>query len=155
MQAKQCIDRALRHLGRKRLSRGELTSRLSADGFAPEDIRTAISKCLQWGYLDDRDYARSLIGLLQRKGFGPIHIRRALNARELPADVIEADLQSSRLEENEIECCRCALLKKTNGPEQPNEPLRYRRKLYAYLFRRGFSSDAISRVLEEFFDSTA
>ena len=132
-----------------------MTARLSADGFAPEDIRTAIAKCVQWGYIDDRDYARSLIGRLQRKGFGPTHIRRALNARALPADVIEAALQSGRLEENEIECCRCALLKKTSGLEPPDEPSRYRRKLYAYLFRRGFSTDAIFRVLEEFFESTA
>lgn len=153
MPAKQCLDAALRLLGRKRYSRRQLMGELSTCGFAAAQIQSAIAKCQQWGYLNDTELALALIRQLQRKGFGPGYIRRTLNARELDPQAIEAAAQEMCSENNELEHCRWVLRRKAKTLVFCKDSLAARSKLYRFLFRRGFSSGVIYRVLQEFFES--
>ncbi len=153
MSSKSCLDGALRLLGRKQYSRGQLVRKLSDRGFTAADIEASVNRCLQWGYLNDDAYAQTVIRQLKRKGFGTAYIRRMLSTKELAPEIVEAALESAGLGENELEGCRDALCRKVNGRALSADPSRDKIKLYRFLYRRGFSSETICRVLEDFFAS--
>jgi regulatory protein len=149
MNFKACLDCALRLLVRRGYSNVELTQKLTKKGFSESDILMVMNKCRHWGYLNEIDYAQSLIRQLNRKGFGHRYIRRALHARKLPSDIIENTMQAADLDENEIACCRHALRKKIKHSDPCADPAIRKSKLYRFLFQRGFSPDIICRAIEE------
>jgi regulatory protein len=151
MKSKRCLESALRLLTRRSHSRAELAQKLSARGFSETDIQTAVSECRRWGYLNEHEYALSLIRRLVRKGFGPAYLHQTMIAKKLPLDIIETAMQTAELDRNETDCCRYALSRKIKSLDIDADAMINRNRLYQYLFRRGFSPDVICRILEEFF----
>lgn len=104
------------------------------------------------GYIDDLTFARRWIDARLKKPLGLRAIRVELQEKGVSAEIIDELLTQKKQTLNEYaivekaaEKCFCTLKEK-------KEPLlRLKQKLYAYLARRGFSSEVISEVAQAFF----
>ena len=79
--------RALKLLGFRAMSRRELVDKLTQKGESPEDAQEAADYLEELGYLDDAQYAASLVRHYAGKGYGPGRVRQELfrrGVRSLP-----------------------------------------------------------------------
>ncbi len=86
-------DRALRLLGVRWRSAGELRRRLALAGFPPEEVEVALSELERAGLVDDERFARELVrDQVGRRMSGSRAIRAALRQKDVPTSVAEAAL---------------------------------------------------------------
>jgi regulatory protein len=149
-EVQNAIDRGINLLSYRGRSERELRRRLAQDGTEKRAIDLAIEHLLQIGYLNDADYARQVA---RARMLGPGHsgsrVRAELARRGVAREVIDAALVEVR-ESGEVD--EAALIervanKKARSLASLDPPVR-RRRLYAFLARRGFDADAIRGVLD-------
>ena len=137
---------AVQALGRRARTRADLRRRLLGKGL-PE---AAVAEALQWladrKYLDDEQYAEQRWSALEQRKLGAEGIAWKLVAEGVPREVAER-LQAERAEElNETERVREIAAQRNASLRNVPWPQR-RSRLYSYLARRGFSSEAIAEAL--------
>jgi regulatory protein len=134
-------------LGRRELSRTELTARLIARGFTRDDVETAVERLSDNRSLDDRRAAFAHVHTASRlKGRGRLRIQRELEARGFSRDLTRealADLPP----DDDLKAIKRFLERK--GRPMDETPAG-RRRLFNQLLRRGFSAAMISRALKSF-----
>ena len=145
--AKEC---ALRLLAKRDHSREELRRKLSAKGFAPEEIEEVLQKLETGGVLNDGRYAQRLaFYLAQEKLFGPQRITQKLFQKGIPADLIQEAMAKAEEGVATNARLRVVLGMKLKGRSLacliPNE----RRKLANYLRQRGFLWEDIQEAIHE------
>lgn len=138
---------AVRALGRRALTRADLQRRLVSRGL-PE---TAVEQTLNWladhKYLDDEQYAQQRWQALLQRKLGAQGIAWKLAQEGVPKYVIQK-LQAQYTEElNETELARELAERREATMRKVPWPQR-RARLYAFLARRGFGSEAIAEALE-------
>ena len=135
---------AIALLGRRDYTAAELQEKLEARGFPADEIASTLARLIEERVVDDRRVATAFVRTaLSVKGRGRYRIERELAARgvdralihELIADVAPAD-ESSAI---------ARILARKRIPARPT--LAERRRLFQHLLRRGFSADAIGKVL--------
>ena len=144
------LDRALTMLAFRPRSRAELRRSLVRKGEEPARVDAALERLTALGLVDDAAYARALA---RSKVLGPGFSRRRLQqemfkrgvAREVGDEAIAEVLSDEAVDEDAV--IERVARKKLRTLEQL-EPATRRRRLYAYLARRGFESDEIRRVVE-------
>jgi len=132
---------AVKRLARQPQSRATLALRLARMGYADEAVRGALDRAQSDGYLDDQEFAASLV---RRRSQGRGH---ALIAQELRAKGIEdldavaalADVEPEG--ERALNLGRALLARK-----QPANPDELRAIVGPRLSRRGFSSGLVYRT---------
>lgn len=72
---------ALAMLDRRALSEKELRDKLAAKDCAPEDIDHVVALCLDYGFVNDGQYAGMLARYYAAKGYGPGRLRMELRRR--------------------------------------------------------------------------
>jgi regulatory protein len=132
-------------LSRRAHSRKELSQKLQRKGFPKDIIDLALAQAEQQGFINDQAFAQSFIkkrlrhtplGLrklqveLHQKGVSPRTAKQALTHADLQADTL----------------CRAAAEKKWKSLQKEPDAQKRRRKLFAFLLRRGFEWDTIARV---------
>lgn len=136
---------ALRLLGRRDLTRAELTTRLTDRGYQPDDIEPALARLVEERFLDDRRTALAHARTASRiKGRGRVRIGRELEARGVSRDLIHEALDQIS-PNDDMETLRRFLVRK--GVTSRPDPA-VRRRLFQQLVRRGFSIDLVSRALK-------
>ena len=143
-------DRAVDMLAARGRSRSDLRRQLLRKGEPPEAVDLALERLAQRGYLDDAGYARSFV---RSKLLGGGHGRRRLQqelarkgvgrstADEAIAEVIaEEDIDQSATIDRIAE-------KKLRALASLDEPTQ-KRRLYAFLTRRGYDPDEIRESLD-------
>jgi regulatory protein len=148
--ALQTYDRALNMLALQARSTSDLRRRLVQKGEDPAHVDAALARLTSAGFLDDAEYARQFA---RSKVLGAGMAKRRLQAELARRGVARqhADLAISEVLADEAvdqgaiveEAARKKL--KTLGKVDP--PTR-RRRLYAYLARRGYDADEIRRAME-------
>ncbi|HYM51691.1 MAG TPA: regulatory protein RecX [Candidatus Limnocylindrales bacterium] len=137
---------AVRRLAAQPQSRAMLTAKLVRAGYSVEAAEAAAARAAERGYLDDEEFARSLV---RRRSQGR---GQAMIARELRARGIEGGLAQAALGEldagDELERAR-ALAHGIVRVKPPAGWEQLRATVGARLGRRGFSSRVIARVLGE------
>ena len=142
-------DRAARMLAVRARSADELRRRLVRKGEPTEQVNAALSRLSANGVLNDADFARQFA---RAKTVGAGLARRRLQqelarrgvARDVASGALDEVLADESLDEAAIlEDTAARRLEKLRGLE----PLVRRRRLYSFLARRGYGSDAIARVL--------
>jgi regulatory protein len=112
-----------------------------------EEVREALARLRQLGYLDDRKFALQYASFLARhRGFGRERIRRELKARLVDYRAIDPALEQAFQETNERDLLERALEKKLRSIRLPLTP----RKFYSLcqsLMRLGFRSDDIMKTM--------
>jgi regulatory protein len=145
-------EAALRLLSVRARSRGELLDRLRRKGFDDDAVRVVIESLSAVGLVDDEAFARAWAD--ERARLRPVGPRRL--ARELVGKRVSAELAARVTDEvfsgqTELELARKALAPKIRaGLRRAGEDDRSRRRrLYAFLVRRGFSYEIAARVIDE------
>ena len=139
--------RCMNLLQSKDYTHRQLEDKLRQGEYPEEIIEDAIAYVESYGYVDDEKYVRDFIEYniskksrmriendLMRKG-----IRKEL------ADKIFDELKEDGIEIDETEMIRQILLKKNYDSQSATDE--EKRKMYAFLSRKGFCSDVIGRAL--------
>ncbi len=140
-------DKSLDILSRAEHSALDLKNKLLKKGYDREDVEDTIRRLCEAGYLSDERYARAYI----RRNLASKDVR--LICRELGQKGIrltpEDPLVSEVLQEEEFseeEALESLVYRKLRGKDSSDE--KERRRLIAYLQRRGFSYRAIQDAVE-------
>lgn len=139
--------RCMNLLKAKDYTRKQLEDKLKQGGYPPEIIEEALVYVESYGYINDENYTRSFIEYnmraksrkriendLLQKGIGRELIRKTFD--ELKEDGLEID---------EAAMIRRLLLKKNFRLQESTYA--ERQKMCAFLYRKGFHTDAISKAL--------
>jgi regulatory protein len=135
---------ALRSLARRDHSVAELERKLDARGFAAEVVSQVIDRLTAAGYLDDRRFARQWAESAVRngRGYGP-RLMQELNLRGVPRDIVSEVVAGISAAYGEDEILARILARKYSGFDPRTASDRDKRRVIAYLQRRGFSLAAI------------
>jgi regulatory protein len=144
------FERALRLLSYKPRTVAEMRARLLEKDWADEaTVAQVVTRLEELGYLDDErlaaDFANSR---LTAKPLGRTGLRRDLQRRKLPAQVVENTLDEAYEQQSEEELIERAIKKRIRlkGAPATREDAK---KLFDYLMRRGFSYDLVARKVRE------
>src|SRR6185503_2318021 len=87
------FDHALKLLGRRSRSVGEMRERLLEKVDAPESVEQAIARLIELGYLNDEEFAFNYANnRLSVKPLGRDRLRRALLERQVPPETVDLAL---------------------------------------------------------------
>lgn len=129
-------------------SRSGLARLLATKGFAPTEVKAAIDRLIEQGYLDDRRFAAAWArSRFRLKPMGPLRLRRELEAKGVDERLIREVLKDI-YEHGEKEAARRALASRAIRP-RPFSPASRRGHLARFLQSRGFSSEVIWPLLRE------
>lgn len=144
---KRARDRALYLLQSQGRTQAEMIKKLKDDGYSQSVTERVLSFLQEYHFIDDNAYTENYI-----------HVNKGRKSKrqityELQQKGVDRDQIRQMLEENPVdeeETVRALLKKKTGGriPEDKKEI----RKLAAFLGRKGFSFEVISRVLRDVAD---
>lgn len=127
-------------------SEREVRDRLRQKGYGPEAVEGAIAKLREWRYLDDADFARRWVEnrAIHRPAGG------RLIAQELQRKGVDRETVREALAEAEIDERAAALEVARERARRlaGEDPATARRRLAAYLARRGFGYDAVRPALD-------
>jgi regulatory protein len=132
---------ALRLLGGREHSRAELERKLAAREEEPGQLRRVLDELQAKGFIDHERVVESVIHRRASR-VGAARIRRELQAKGLDAQLVTEAVQALRA--TELERARVVWRKKFGVP--PADATQ-RAKQARFLVARGFSADAITRVL--------
>jgi len=146
------VRRAIfRLLASRDRSREEVVRKLKEKKFRPEAIAGEVEWFENQGLIDDRKFARSWIFFRLR--FRPRAaglIGRELREKGVAPELADQLLRQEITPEKEVEMAR-ELARRRCRAYRKDDRFSARRKLVAYLGRRGFSYSTISAVLAEIF----
>ena len=142
---RRAVSKALFLLGRRAYASNELLSKLAPDfGTAAADF--AVDRMIDYGYIDDADYARRLAeNLINSKNISPRQAVYKMLQKGVERDLAQECVDALSPDETAqiralIEAKYITKLKAPNGLQ----------KVSAALARKGFSFDNIRRICEEF-----
>jgi len=143
----RALEAAFRLLTRRPRSEREIRDRLERHGFAPPVIDAVIAKLEAWRYVDDEEFARYWVE--QREANRPRG--RRLLEQELWQKGIDREIVRATLDEANLDETAAALeLARAKLPSYRRlEPAVARRRLGAFLQRKGFSYETVRTVLRE------
>ncbi|MCR5233826.1 MAG: recombination regulator RecX [Lachnospiraceae bacterium] len=118
------------------------------EGLYPDEvIDDAVEYVISYGYVDDLRYAESYIRS-NKTSRSRHEIEQKLRVKGISGDIIsEAFENEGPGEEEEEELIRRYLLKKCRSNDISDEASR--RKIFAYMYNKGFAPDRVRRILDE------
>jgi len=137
--------RALNLLARRDHSVAELKKKLVARGFSAGLVAETLERLTGEGYLDDRRFAERWAesALRNGKGFG-VRLLLELQRRGVARDVAAEAVSGAAAEQGEQQLLAGIAAKRFAAFDPAAATLNERRRVYAYLQRRGFSLAAIN-----------
>lgn len=123
----------------------EIRTKLKQNLYTADAIDQAIEYVKSFGYIDDSQYARNYV-LSKQNSKSKREIQAGLIKKGLDRAVIEEALGEVDESGGEQEAIRAILRKRRYHPETADQD--ERRKIYAYLARKGFRYDDIQQVLQ-------
>lgn len=140
---KKAIDKCYDLLSRRDHSVKELKTKLLRT-VDEENADRAIAKMLDYGYLNDEKYARSLVSYLsQTKNMSSSFIKQELYKRGIPSDIISNALEDVEIDNiaSVVELIQTKYATKLDSPDGE-------KKVIAALMRKGFSYSDIRYAFE-------
>ena len=142
----RATEAALVYLAHRPRSEREVRDRLRRGSFDAAAIDAVIARLHEWRYLDDADFARRWVE--NRAAHRPRG--RRLLQQELRRKGIDAETVNDVIAEAELDEVAAAteLARRQLGTTAEEDPAAARRRLTAYLARRGYGYDVIRVALE-------
>ena len=140
------FDSAVAMLSHKMRTYSEIKSRLLERNIDPAAVSAALGKLTEYGYVDDKAYAQEFVqSAIGAAKYGRIVLEHKLKERGIGDENISSAMAAftSDIERNIAERHLDALRTRYKDDKTP------RRKIFAALFRRGFSYDLINTLLSE------
>jgi len=152
-QNEELLNYAVRALGGRAHSTGELREKLRRRAERAEDVDAVLAKLKELGYLDDKRFAESYAAArLENQGLGKMRVLRDLRQRRIAPQLAEQVAEKTYQETDETKLIEDFLKRKYSGKklgeflgEEKNLAGAYRRLRYA-----GFSAGASIRVLKRY-----
>ena len=148
--ALRTYDRAVNMLTARARSAVDLERHLVRKGEPAELAKAAVERLRAAGFLDDASFARQFVRSKSLgAGLATRRLRQELARRGVERDVADAALEDVFAEENVDEQAGAeAAARKRLRSLASEDPATQRRRLYAYLARRGYDPDTIARTLQ-------
>ena len=127
-------------------SKQEIYQRLKKRKFSDRIIREVVDFLEKEGFIDDLAFARIWAESRAKKPYGPLKIKQELILKGVDKNIIEAQLDEVKKKHPEEDCIREIIqnkLKRAKGCDS----FSFKRRIYGYLLRRGFSPGAVNDVL--------
>jgi len=152
-QEAELLNYAVRALGGRAHSTGELREKLRRRAERAEDVDLVLARLKELGYLDDRRFAETYAASrLENQGLGKMRVLRDLRQRRVAPKLAEQVTEKTYQETNEGDLIEEFLKRRYRGKklgpflaEEKNLAAAYRRLRYA-----GFSSGAAIRGLKRY-----
>jgi len=134
-------------------SEKEVRTKLRERGCAEEDIDAVCAQCVDYGFINDREYAGSIVRYYAGGDYGPGRIRTELNRRGVPRELWDEALAEYPDPTETIDRLLAARLRGKDASDRKE-----RDKAASALFRKGYSWDSIRAALarygqdEEYYD---
>ena len=136
-------------LARKMYTVSEIENKLRQKTKNPNYIESIINDLKKLKLLDDTDYAEVYIrSMKSKKKYSWKEIRFRLYQKGITLD--PENINNEEIETYEFETALGLVGKKINLDSAPDKYLKERKKIFDYLFRKGFSMEIINRVLSQF-----
>jgi regulatory protein len=153
LDREKLLNVALRALGGRAHSSGELREKLRRRAQSQEDVDAVLAKLKEAGYLNDRHFAEAYAAArLQNQGLGKMRVLRDLRQRRVAPKLAEQVTEKTYQQTNEADLIAEFLRRKYRGKqlgvffsEEKNLAAAFRRLRYA-----GFSAGESIRVLKRF-----
>ncbi|HET7024728.1 MAG TPA: RecX family transcriptional regulator [Gemmatimonadales bacterium] len=146
--AEGALRSALKAFTYRSYARRELGRRLVRKGHPEPAVESALTECERMGLIDDLAFARTFVETRAARGRGPSRVARDLGAIGVERSIIDQAL-AQWPESAAPESQALALARKRAGQLRDVERQVRRRRVLAYLARRGFTgSTAIAAVRE-------
>ena len=133
--------RALRHLARREYTRQELDRLLAPHAESEDEVTQILDDFSQRGWLSETRAAEQMVHA-RRGRYGPARIRRDLEAKGVPAELVSSTMAT--LKEGELENALAVWRRKFREPATNAAD---RAKQARFLMGRGFSSEVITKLL--------
>lgn len=144
---------ALRALGQRAHSAGDLKRKLAARAASPQDLHATMAKLLEYGLTDDRKFAEAFYASrLQNRGFGKLRVVRELRMRGVAPKIADEAARTAFQDVNEADLIEQFLhrnYKRPNLSEFFKEP-KHLMAAYRKLRVAGFTSTVAIDVLKHY-----
>lgn len=153
LDAAKLWDYALKSMGSRAQTSGEIRSKLRLRAERAEDIETTLAKLKEYGMLNDQRFAETFAtSRLENRGFGKTRALRDLQQRRVAPGLAAKAVEQVYAETDEVALIEEYIRKKYRSAER--ETLFQEAKDLASAFRRlrlaGFNSGKIVQVLKRF-----
>lgn len=140
---------AVRMLSSRPRAVHEVLRRLRERGHNPSAAAKAVGRLEEAGFLNDTEFAEHFVRVRGARGHGPSRLLRDLVARGVDRRLAERAI-SAGLEHEGVDrrAQICHLLEKRAGHVRDLPPGKQRRRLLAYLERRGFRGRDVSELVD-------
>jgi regulatory protein len=146
LSAEQLFEFAVRSLGARAQSTGELRRKLAQRAENAADVDTAIARLRDYGYLNDRRFAENFAGArLENQGLGRMRVLRDLRERKLSSAVAESAVAQAYQGVDETELITAYIRRRIKMPVSGQKELA---SAYRKLIRAGFRSGDAIRALK-------
>ena len=146
---------ALRALERRGFARADLGRRLQRKGHPRDAVASALERGVGLGLLDDAAFAANYIETRAPRGRGPARLTRDLMAMGVERRLIERALAAHASDEVEPTAVPLALATRRAAQlGDLSRPVK-RRRLLAFLARRGFSGSEVNEIVRRLVDAAA
>jgi regulatory protein len=144
-------------LTRKGLSSAEMSALLTSRELEQHDVEFEVARLEQVGLLDDRELASTLVRTLRdRKGLGKSAISAELRRRKLDQVAIDEALDEAYPSGGDDELTRAREIANKRAPQLRSlDPETARRRLGAFLMRKGYSGSVVSSAVASALSSNA
>ena len=146
----EALRRAFRYLAHRSRTRTELERYLARRGYDDAVVAAALRRCEALGYVDDRAFAVSwALDRIRLKPRGIARIRMELREKGVSEEDAWAGIRHAFAEEGieERDLLERAAEKRWRA-RRSEDPRTVRRRLAAYLERRGFPSNDIREIVD-------
>ena len=144
---RQCLQTALRMLGRRDHAVQELVEKLQTKGYPSNAVQWTIDECIRFNYLNDEKYAAAYTRSAMHRGYGPLRITQYLKAKGVSGTLIAAAIEGQFDNAQQTKVCRHVLEKKLKASTTQSDPAKLKASLNRFLFNRGFKPDTVRQVI--------
>lgn len=129
-------------------SERELIERLKSKKFDPAVIKEIVDFLKLKDFINDEVFASAWIRSRLKKPLGLRKIRQELQIKGIDKDIIDKKIEEAKKSYSEYETVEY-LARKRSERLKGLEPKKARARLFSYLVRRGFSSEAAINALDK------
>ena len=139
----------LRSLEVRSFARGDLGRRLQRKGHPRPAVEAALERAMEFGLLDDAAFAQSYVQTRAARGRGPSRLTRDLLSMGVERGLIERALAAHWPEGSDCTAVPLALAVKRAAQLGTLPRQTKRRRLVAYLARRGFTGREVTEIVDK------
>jgi regulatory protein len=140
---------ALRSLEVRAFARGDLARRLQRKGHPRPAVAAALTRITELGLLDDAAFAQTYVETRSARGRGPSRLTRDLLLMGVERSLIERALAAHWPEGSDQSAVPLALARKRASQLGSLPRQTKRRRLVAYLARRGFTGREVTEMVNK------